>query len=848
MIVLLNIVDCALVLGELVLDLHHVKNIITDTETMSLTFQQNLSLRYPDKFSVEDTRQGLQIAYNTVLQAKLTWPLKQNNTAFRPKTVNSSFPIVPAVQRPNTSESNLDMRLVLEPGDHPSRKRARRSAGNDDVTTGNQLEPSSIEEKLASAFHGLSLFIVVVLLTETALKVVCFGKHFFNQKLEVFDACIVLASFTVDFVFVNGMAADDIQDFVFILAFMLPWGVIRVVNSLVVAVRDHEHFRLKLLYTQKKKVEQENKQLRQDKDKYTEQIDSMRRLCLAEGIDDWKIQQTIARQPVKPGKGIMGSFASLALGALGGHKSNGSSFWNLLATPKLRRGKSEEWEGKTGVQVKEDTRSLRYTDRVWTVAGTSDLHKKNKKARSLSHQSTVDSDPGTPTIIKGRLKAIKRFLRRQDPVDNASFSSMDTVEKDSKCSLNNITPSENSSPPISFEFDSMDDIDHHVSCSPTCEIINEVSREVSYTDSHSYCDRRESTKSCSEPNEMENAYFRRNSSKKSFRESHRTSSKRRREGLSMRRCESNPEEDSGTTVERIIYDIPDESKEETLESNEKVHFYNSSEEQTESKSTETITASSETESENTQQQNVVLGNVTHDCPLNQTNQTDENIKPNQNIPSDKDRDVVSECDTNDDSKEKCRSQNTQKSSFVINFKKDQQMNKTRRYEPKFDKRLLPNVPRTLNIKPYATLRNPKSTLSKSKSEDRNVMCNGDISTIKQSQKENNNEKHFSDTSIHKVVKSKLERSQSIEDENELNGDFNFLLTCRVCGKYKDQTLKISAVCTCTSDILLHSDNTKCEEHRSMSGRLSEGLKRNESSCDDNDVCEDDDVMHPLLKK
>lgn len=49
--------------------------------------------------------------------------------------------------------------------------------------------------------------------------------------LQVFDACIVLASFTVDFVFVNGMAADDIQDFVFILAFMLPWGVIRVVNS-----------------------------------------------------------------------------------------------------------------------------------------------------------------------------------------------------------------------------------------------------------------------------------------------------------------------------------------------------------------------------------------------------------------------------------------------------------------------------------------------------------------------------------------------------------------------------------------------------------------------------------------
>ena len=40
-----------------------------------------------------------------------------------------------------------------------------------------------------------------------------------------------------------------------------------VITGLVVAVRDHEHFRLKLLYTQKKKTDSENKQLKQDKDK-----------------------------------------------------------------------------------------------------------------------------------------------------------------------------------------------------------------------------------------------------------------------------------------------------------------------------------------------------------------------------------------------------------------------------------------------------------------------------------------------------------------------------------------------------------------------------------------------------
>ena len=34
------------------------------------------------------------------------------------------------------------------------------------------------------------------------------------------------------------------------------------------AVKDHEHFRLKLLFTQKKKIEHENKQIRADRENY----------------------------------------------------------------------------------------------------------------------------------------------------------------------------------------------------------------------------------------------------------------------------------------------------------------------------------------------------------------------------------------------------------------------------------------------------------------------------------------------------------------------------------------------------------------------------------------------------
>lgn len=39
-------------------------------------------------------------------------------------------------------------------------------------------------------------------------------------------------------------------------------------TGLVVAVKDHEHFRLKMLFTQKKKIEHENKQMRGERDSY----------------------------------------------------------------------------------------------------------------------------------------------------------------------------------------------------------------------------------------------------------------------------------------------------------------------------------------------------------------------------------------------------------------------------------------------------------------------------------------------------------------------------------------------------------------------------------------------------
>ena len=48
---------------------------------------------------------------------------------------------------------------------------------------------------------------------------------------QCFDGVIVLASFIVDLVLLEGLQQFTVQEFVLILAFLVPWRIIRVVNS-----------------------------------------------------------------------------------------------------------------------------------------------------------------------------------------------------------------------------------------------------------------------------------------------------------------------------------------------------------------------------------------------------------------------------------------------------------------------------------------------------------------------------------------------------------------------------------------------------------------------------------------
>ncbi|KAL8614170.1 hypothetical protein ACOMHN_026387 [Nucella lapillus] len=114
-----------------------------------------------------------------------------------------------------------------------------------------------------------------------------------HERAQTFDFFIVMVSFLVDIVFMQILPRFKIQDFVFILAFLLPWRVIRVVNSLVVAVQDHEHFRLKMMYSRKKKIQNSLREAELKLQLFKAQCCALKRLCLNEGVEEEKIEAIV---------------------------------------------------------------------------------------------------------------------------------------------------------------------------------------------------------------------------------------------------------------------------------------------------------------------------------------------------------------------------------------------------------------------------------------------------------------------------------------------------------------------------------------------------------------------------
>ncbi|KAL4225346.1 Voltage-gated hydrogen channel 1 [Mactra antiquata] len=306
-VVVLNLIDCVLVLGELILDIHFIRELRTEADMTSQHFINTLQGKYPDHLYGYDI-ENLNLLYEKLYEANCSW----NN--------------------PTSSAYQTKVELGHFHGNNQTHFRRRRqytdsARGNNSinystiVTKGNNsinIDDSpplhhhghSIWEHVAHGMHKASITILGILFVENIIKVICMGRGFFIKKLEVFDCFVVIVSFIVDLILLKGLSEYNVQDAVFVLTFLLPWRVIRVVNSLIVAVLDQEHFRLKMLYQEKKVVVAELKILKDKEKRWDFHLQKIEKFCESEGIPKWKIRQHTA---MGRKQSTITSMASLAL-------------------------------------------------------------------------------------------------------------------------------------------------------------------------------------------------------------------------------------------------------------------------------------------------------------------------------------------------------------------------------------------------------------------------------------------------------------------------------------------------------------------------------------------------------
>nr|XP_022314772.1 uncharacterized protein LOC111119181 isoform X1 [Crassostrea virginica]XP_022314782.1 uncharacterized protein LOC111119181 isoform X1 [Crassostrea virginica] len=276
LIVLLNITDCLLVLAGLILDIHYIKEMLNDTKKLTKKFTYALQNKYPRMF-YHLSPYDIHEVYN----ALLTSPFNCNVSAtYASPVTNVTHSGLSLSNETSVVYKNETKDSLFTVEDLPSF-----------LTRHHQKH--EIETDIAHGFHKASIGILAVLSALVLLKVFCYGKQLTKRKMEMFDGVVVIASFVLDIVFIKGLTVYPLEETVQILAFLMPWRVIRVANSLVMAVLDQAHLQLKMVYKEKKAIE-EKLEISNDNSRYNrEVVNALRSLCETEGIPSYKVLKTI---------------------------------------------------------------------------------------------------------------------------------------------------------------------------------------------------------------------------------------------------------------------------------------------------------------------------------------------------------------------------------------------------------------------------------------------------------------------------------------------------------------------------------------------------------------------------
>ncbi|XP_074660947.1 uncharacterized protein LOC141913341 [Tubulanus polymorphus] len=207
-----------------------------------------------------------------------------------PSTSDSHPPTIPygmapARNRSSCSCSNSTMALILD----PNATRDSDICDCDFTHTKKHDDTVHLLEEMAHAFHLASIAILCLMTLEKLLIIFGLGMAIIHKKMEIFDTFVVVSSFLLDLVLLEGVWATTEKDAALFLVILLPWRVIRIVNCFVMTMKQRHHIRMQLQKHARRKAQKKVKLYKKHIERLRRQIKSLKGLCRKHGAEEREI-------------------------------------------------------------------------------------------------------------------------------------------------------------------------------------------------------------------------------------------------------------------------------------------------------------------------------------------------------------------------------------------------------------------------------------------------------------------------------------------------------------------------------------------------------------------------------
>ncbi|RUS78444.1 hypothetical protein EGW08_013790 [Elysia chlorotica] len=136
------------------------------------------------------------------------------------------------------------------------------SSNHTDGDHGDHHHHHTNKEKAQHILHMLSLAILSIFMVEVCLKIFVERSHLLKQKAEVFDAIVVIISFTLDVIFTFVSVSSVASDAAGLMVLLRLWRVTRIINGVVMSVKHDAKRKMAVQKKISRKLERENRKLR----------------------------------------------------------------------------------------------------------------------------------------------------------------------------------------------------------------------------------------------------------------------------------------------------------------------------------------------------------------------------------------------------------------------------------------------------------------------------------------------------------------------------------------------------------------------------------------------------------